>query len=206
MIEKLFSAFYMERQGKDIVPTSKGIQLVGIVPADLKSAELTAKWEQKLAQIGKGQVQSSAFIGEMRDYATKLVSMVIASDAKYVHDNVSREKCPDCEKFLLLVNGKKGKMLICPDRECGYRKSLSIQTNARCPNCNKRMEMRGEGEKRLFVCICGHREKASDFEKRRETAGAGKNDVRRYMENQKNQAQGNYALASLMDKWKEKNK
>jgi DNA topoisomerase-3 len=48
IIEKLFSSNYVERRGKDIVPLSKGVQLVAIVPEDLRSPELTANWEQKL--------------------------------------------------------------------------------------------------------------------------------------------------------------
>ena len=54
---------------------------------------------------------------------------------------------------------KRGEMLVCPDRECGYRRSVKQTTNARCPNCHKRMELRGEGEKQLFACVCGYREK-----------------------------------------------
>lgn len=184
IIEKLFSTFYIERKGKEIAPTSKGMQLVNIVPADLKSAELTAQWEQELAQISKGQAKSEAFVAQMRTYASKLVSMVIASDAKYVHDNVTREKCPECGKFLLEVNGKKGVLRICPDRECSYRRNVSMQTNARCPNCHKRMEMRGDGDNRMFTCICGHREKMADFEKRRAKHGASKRDVQQYLQNQ----------------------
>jgi DNA topoisomerase-3 len=206
IIEKLFDSFYIERSGKEIVPTSKGIQLVAIVPSDLRSAELTGKWEQELALISMGKSKSDTFIAGMRQYTTKLVSSVIASNAKYVHDNMTREKCPDCENFLLEVKGKKGIMRICPDRECGYRKSISVETNARCPNCNKKLTLRGEGEKRVFSCICGHRERVSDFEKRRAEAGASKDAVRKYLESQKRQDEntGQSALAAQLAKWKEK--
>ena len=209
IIEKLFSSFYVERRGKEIVPTSKGIQLISLVPADLKSAELTAKWEQELALISKGKAKSDAFVAQMRAYAAKLVSMVIASDAKYVHDNMTREKCPECDKFLLEVNGKKGVMRICPDRDCGYRKNVSMQTNARCPNCHKKLEMRGDGNNRMFTCVCGHREKLSDFEKRRAKNGATKSDVANYLRNQErnqnSEKPGNSALAIQLAKWKEQN-
>lgn len=47
IIEKLFSAFYVERRGKEIVPTSKGMQLIDLVPEGLKSPELTGQWEQR---------------------------------------------------------------------------------------------------------------------------------------------------------------
>jgi len=205
IIEKLFSSFYIERRGKELVPTSKGIQLVSIVPEDLRSAELTGKWEQELALISKGQSKSDVFLKQMREYAAKLVSSVIKSQDIYVHDNVTREKCPDCGKFLLEVNGKKGVMRICPDRECGYRKNTSVQTNARCPNCHKKLELRGEGEKRAFFCICGHREKLSDFEKRRASAGATKNDVRDFLRNQEQEKSKpeDSALAAQLAKWLE---
>lgn len=199
IIEKLFSAFYIERVGKSLAPTSKGIQLISLVPEELRSAELTAQWERELTLISKGQAKSAVFLEKMRAYAAKLVSMTVASTASYVHDNVSREKCPDCGKFLLDVKGKKGKMLVCPDRECGYRKSVSVETNARCPNCHKKLELRGEGEKRMFVCICGHRERLSDFEARRGKEGANKGDVRKYMETQKKES--NFALAEKLAQW-----
>lgn len=207
IIEKLFSSFYVERHGKEIVPTSKGMQLIGIVPVDLKSAELTAKWEQELMLISKGRAKSDTFVGQMRAYASKLVSTVIAGDVKYVHDNVTREKCPECGKFLLEVNRKKGVLRICPDRECGYWRSVSMQTNARCPNCHKRMEMRGDGENRMFICVCGHREKLSEFEKRRAKSGASKWDVQKYLQNQNREEKTEKsALALQLEKWMEESK
>lgn len=206
IIEKLFSSFYVERQGKSLVPTSKGIQLMKIVPEELKSAELTAKWEQQLALIGEGKVKNTVFIDSMRDYARKLVSDVSRSDAKYTHDNITKNVCPECGKYLLEVKGKKGVMLVCQDRECGYRKSKTVITNARCPNCHKKMEIRGEGEKKSFYCVCGHRERVSDFEKNRESAGANKNDVRKYMQSQSKADEGGMsALAMQLAKWKEQN-
>ena len=184
IIEKLFDNFSIERVGKEIHPTAKGKQLIDIVPNDLKSAMLTAQWEQQLQAISQGKADSKRFIGEMRDYATSLVGQVIASNAQYRHDNITRERCPICGKYMLEVNGKKGKMLVCQDRECGYRKGLSTVTNARCPDCHKKLELRGEGDKKMFCCVCGYREKLSDFQKRREQAGAGKYDVMQYMRKQ----------------------
>ena len=201
IIEKLFDNFSIERVGKEIHPTAKGKQLIKIVPSDLKSAELTAKWEQQLQNISRGTQDMKAFIGEMRKYASSLVKMVIASDAQYVHDNMTKEKCPDCGKYLLEVNGKKGKMLICQDRECGYKRSLSHVTNARCPNCHKKMELRGEGDKKAFFCKCGYREKLSDFNSRKSSEGAGKYDVQRYMKNQQKKEEANNPMADLLKDW-----
>ena len=206
IIEKLFSAFYIERRGKELVPTSKGLQLVELAPEDLRSAALTAKWEDRLSRIAKGQERDSKFIEEMRSYATKLVSAVKASDAKYTHDNQTRKVCPDCGKFLLLVKGKRGEMLVCPDRECGYRKSVTQVTNARCPNCFKKMELRGEGENRMFACVCGYREKLSAFQERKDSAGAGKRDVAKFMQKQQEDKPVNTGMADALAKWLESQK
>ncbi len=212
IIEKLLSAFYVERNGKTLIPTQKGMQVVSLAPEELRSPELTARWERRLSDIAAGKEQPAAFIKEMRDYAAQLVSLVRAGEGQYVHDNVSRERCPDCGKLLLEVKGKKGgKMLVCPDRECGYRRNLSVQTQARCPNCHKCMELRGqapkkgEADKRLFVCVCGYRERMADFEKRRGDREQGnKREVQRYLARQPEQG-GNTALAEALKKWQENN-
>ena len=206
IIEKLFNSFYIERRGREIFPTSKGRQLIGIVPPDLKSAELTAKWEQQLSLIAEGKANDRKFIEEMRGYASSLVQAVKSSTAEYKHDNMTREPCPQCGKYLLEVNGKKGKMLVCQDRDCGYRKSISVITNARCPECHKKLEMRGEGDKKAFFCVCGYRERLSDFEKRKESSGAGKRDVAKYMQQQAKQKPAGNALADQLAKWMEENK
>jgi DNA topoisomerase-3 len=187
IIEKLFSSNYVERRGKDIVPLSKGVQLIELVPEDLKSPELTAKWEQQLTGISKGAVQSTAFLSQMQKYAAKLVGNVIASDASYRHDNMTRTPCPNCGKFMLEINGKHGKMLVCQDRECGYRQNLSYLSNARCPNCHKKLEVFGEGEKKIYIChTCGFREKFDSFNKRlsENHSGVSKNEIRDYLTHQ----------------------
>ncbi len=201
IIEKLFSSFYVERQGKTLVPTSKGIQLVGLAPAELRSAELTARWEDRLARIAKGQERDVDFVAEMRKYATQLVKDVKASEASYSHDNQTRKPCPECGKLLLLVKDKRGELLVCPDRECGFRKRTTQLTNARCPNCHKKLELWGEGDKQTFACACGYREKLSDFEARRKKDGAGKSDVRRYMAQQEQKTDANPAMADALAKW-----
>lgn len=200
IIEKLFNTFYVERRGKDIYPTSKGIQLVGLVPTDLKSPELTAKWEQQLNLISKGKVNPSAFVGEMKNYATKLVGAVIANSEQFKHDNVSREKCAECGKYMLEVNGKKGKMLVCPDRECGYRKTITVVSNARCPECHKKMEIRGEGENKSFYCVCGYREKLDAFKKRKGEQ-VDKKEVTKFLKQQDSGEPINSALADALAKW-----
>ncbi len=203
IIEKLFNSFLIEKRGgKDIYLTSKGRQLLDLVPEELKSPALTAEWEMKLEQIAKGQLKKDVFISEMKNYTKEIVSVIKSSDKKYKHDNISTKSCPDCGKPMLEVNGKKGKMLVCQDRECGHRKNVSRVTNARCPNCHKKLELRGEGDGQIFVCQCGHREKLSAFEARRKKDGGGKVDkrsVQKYLNQQnKEEEPVNNALAEAL--------
>ncbi|MRX71186.1 DNA topoisomerase III [Bacillus lacus] len=207
IIEKLFSSFLIEKKGKDIHITSKGKQLLELVPEDLKSPALTAQWEQKLGAIAKGGLAKKAFIQEMRAYAKQAVHEIKSSDKKFKHDNVTGSRCPECSKLLLEVNGKKGKMLVCQDRECGYRKNVAKVTNARCPQCRKKLELRGEGEGQIFVCVCGHREKLSTFNERRKkdkNKNVSKKEVQSYMKKQGRQSDEpiNTALADALAKLK----
>ncbi len=206
IIEKLFNSFLIEKRGKDIFITAKGKQLMQLVPEDLKSPALTAQWEQKLSSISKGVLNKETFINEMKSYAKAAVHEIKNSQEKFKHDNLTRTKCPECGKFMLEVKGKKGKMLVCQDRECGYRKNISKITNARCPNCHKKLELRGEGEGQLFFCQCGYREKLSAFEKRKkkEKDKASKTDVSKYLKEQKKAKEEpiNSALADALSKFK----
>lgn len=202
IIEKLFSNGSIVRNGREIRPTPKGEQLIELVPSELRSAELTAKWEQQLQNIGRGKADMYKFIGEMKKFASMLVSEVIKSDVQYKYDNMTREKCPQCGKYLLEINGKKGKSLVCPDRECGYRKGVSRVSNARCPDCFKKMELRGEGDKKLFVCTnCGHRERLSDFQKRHEdnSSGGGRSDVAAYQRRQREEEKKSAAASPFAE-------
>lgn len=211
IIEKLFASSYIERKGNHIVPLSKGMQLVKLVPEELKSPELTAKWEQRLTAISKGAEKKEAFLAEMRSFSAHLVGRVIASDANYRHDNLTRTKCPDCGKFLLEVNGKKGKMLVCQDRECGYRRNLSYVSNARCPNCHKKLTVSGDGEKRLYTCVCGFREKFDRFNKQLQEKHnqGGKQELEAYRRKQKeeeSQQESAFAIAWAKRKAAERDK
>ncbi|MCI9274141.1 MAG: DNA topoisomerase III [Clostridiales bacterium] len=201
IIEKLFSSFYVEKQGTSIVPTSKGMQLINLVPQDLKEPLLTAKWERRLEAISRGAENKGAFLSEIRSYTRVLVKNVAGSDVKYVHDNITREICPECGKFLLMVNSKKGKMLVCQDRECGYRRNVMMQTRMRCPNCHKSMELYGEGDNRTYVCRCGFRQKADKmFAEKKNQKGASKQEVRRYLNQQKKDESGTGAFAAAWAK------
>lgn len=190
IIEKLFNSFLMEKKGNEIHITSKGKQLLSLVPSDLKSPELTASWEMRLQAIAKGKESDKAFMKEIEHYTKALIQEIKSADGTFRHDNMTRTKCPECGKFMLEVNGKHGKMLVCQDRECGHKETISRHTNARCPVCHKKMDLVGKGDGQRFICVCGHKEKLSSFEerKKKEGKGASKKDVNHYLRKQAKEA------------------
>jgi DNA topoisomerase-3 len=189
IIEKLFHSFLLEKKGKDIHVTGKAKQLLTLVPEDLRKPELTADWESQLSQISKGSLKRDVFMKTIRDYTALLVKEISMADGKFKHDNLTSKKCPTCGKNLLEVSKKNSKMLICQDRQCGYRETISKTSNARCPVCHKKMELIGKGESTMFVCKCGHKEKLSKFQERRKKEGkdVSKKDVSDYLKKQKQQ-------------------
>lgn len=193
IIEKLFNSFVIEKKGKDIYPTSKGKQLIELVPKELKSPLLTAKWEGQLDAISKGKIDAHVFTSDMRNYATALVEDVKMSNDKFKHDNLTGKKCPECGKYMLQVKGKNGTMNVCQDRNCGYRENVSRITNARCPECKKKLELRGQGDGKIYVCTganCNFREKASVFEKRFDKKGkVDKREVNKIMKKMQKEAE-----------------
>lgn len=190
IIDKLFNSFLMEKKDKDIRVTSKGRQLLGLVPEDLKKPELTADWEKKLLAISEGRLKKDVFISEIRGYTEEIVKEIADGEGQFRHENLTNHLCPNCGKRMLSVQGKNSKMLVCQDRSCGYRESIARKTNARCPKCHKKMEMYGKGDAQTFVCTCGYKEKLSAFQNRRKKEGAGvsKRDIQQYMKRQQKEA------------------
>lgn len=201
IIEKLFSGFLLEKKGEDIYTTAKARQLLELVPEDLRKPELTAEWEMKLSKIAEGKLSDRKFMNEIRIYATDLVKEIKTAEGTFRHDNLTNKLCPDCGKRLLAVNGKNSRMLVCQDRECGYRQTIAKATNARCPQCHKRMELIGSGENASFVCKCGYKERLSKFQERRKKEGAGvsKRDVQNYLKKQQKEAKQETGSNAMLD-------
>jgi DNA topoisomerase III len=204
IIEKLFNSMYMEMKGKYIFITPTGRQLLDLVPEELRSPALTAEWEQKLSQIAEGKLNQRQFISEIKTYTKQVVQQIKASQETFKHDNMTGTKCPHCGKLMLEISNKKGRMLVCQDRSCGHKKNIAKYTNARCPNCHKRLELRGEGEGQLFLCKCGYREKLSTFNARKQREkkkNVSRKEINKYL---KKQDDGfvNHALAEQLAKLK----
>lgn len=186
IIEKLYNTDLIEKNNQKIRTTSKGRQLLQLVPEIIKSPELTAKWEEKLINIQNGTLKDQVFLKEIKDFSKKVINEIENSEYEFRHDNMTRQKCPECDSYLLKVNRKDREMLVCSNRECKYRKTISQVTNSRCPVCHKKLILVGEGDKRTFTCQCGHRESYFAFSKRKEKekSAMNKGEVKKYLQKQ----------------------
>lgn len=173
------------RDGK-IKVTSKGKQILELSPIELTSPLLTAQWEEKLTQIEKGKYNSQIFMQEMKDFSYAVVNKIKNSDQKYKHDNLTTTECPTCGKFMIKVKTKSGQMLVCQDPSCKTKKNIQRKTNARCPNCKKKMILFGKGKEAVYRCVCGHTETQAHMDKRMKDKTNGKiscRDMKKYMNN-----------------------
>lgn len=142
IIEKLLNTDTIERQGASLVPTGKGRQLIELAAAELRSSELTAEWENELERIAKGKGSMDHFLGGIRKQTEEMVAGVKRSTAEYKPHNLTHSHCPECGKQLQEIKGKRGKMFVCSNRECSYRRAAEpSMSNKRCPQCRKRMEI-----------------------------------------------------------------
>lgn len=92
IIEKLFNTFYMEKKGNDLLITSKGRQLLELVPSDLKKPELTARWEKELQKISDGRQKEKTFMKEIEQYTNNVMQDIRTSEATFRHDNLTNRK------------------------------------------------------------------------------------------------------------------
>ncbi|MEK3986289.1 DNA topoisomerase 3 [Paenibacillus sp. FSL K6-3166] len=157
IIEKLVSSDTIERQGNLLHPTGKGKQLIELVSTQLRTPDLTARWEAELEKIARGQGKPELFLQGIHSMAQELVTGVKTSGAEYKPHNVSNSNCPECGTRLLEKKSKRGKLLVCPADNCGYTRAGEKRlSNRRCPQCHKKMELK-EGKAGMFVqCLgCG---------------------------------------------------
>jgi DNA topoisomerase-3 len=121
IIEKLLDNWYMEKRGKELAPTARGLELLELVPEPLRSPELTARWESRLARVAEALEPAEGFRADIRDNARELVAQVKASTAEYRPRNPGATPCPACGRPLLAVQDRRGrKILACQALSCGY--------------------------------------------------------------------------------------
>ena len=120
VIEKLVKGGFVERKGKQLIPTKDGINLVCVLPEALTSPKLTAEWENNLTQIAKGKADPDAFMGGIEEMAKGLVkSYPFLSDEKkdlFKPERAELGKCPRCGSPV--YEGKKN--YYCSNKECNF--------------------------------------------------------------------------------------
>ena len=120
VIEKLVKGGFVERKGKQLIPTKDGINLVCVLPEALTSPKLTAEWENNLTQIAKGKADPDAFMGGIEEMAKGLVkSYPFLSDEKkdlFKPERAELGNCPRCGSPV--YEGKKN--YYCSSRECAF--------------------------------------------------------------------------------------
>lgn len=187
IIEKLFNLNAIESRDGKIKVTSKGKQILDLAPQELTSPLLTAEWEEKLLLIEKVRYNSRHFIDEMKAFTQSIVNTIKNSEQKYKHDNLTTTECPTCGKFMIKVKTKNGQMLVCQDPTCKTKKNVQRKTNARCPNCKKKMTLFGRGKDAVYRCVCGHTETQEQMDKRFKNKSSGKvskKEMKKYMNNE----------------------
>ena len=119
IIEKLVSAGFVERKGKNLIPTKAGLNLVTVLPEPLTSPMLTAEWEQKLTDIAKGG-DADAFLNGIRAMVEDIVSAYshISEEGQklFAPEKETVGNCPRCGKPV--YEGKKN--FACSDRSCSF--------------------------------------------------------------------------------------
>ena len=120
VIEKLVSSGFVERKGKQLIPTKDGNNLVCILPDNLTSPKLTAEWENNLTQIAKGAADPGEFLSGIEAMARELVQTHAAAlDGKkdlFREEKPSVGKCPRCGSPV--HEGKKN--YYCSNKECAF--------------------------------------------------------------------------------------
>ena len=119
-IEKLIAAGFVERKGKNLIPTKDGINLVSLLPEALTSPMLTAEWEQRLTAIAKGEADSDSFMDGITELVRELVrnyTQISEEGQKlFAPEKEAIGRCPRCGKPV--YEGKKN--FACSDRACSF--------------------------------------------------------------------------------------
>ena len=120
IIEKLVSSGYAQRKGKQILPSTEGKKLVRVMPEYLKSAVMTAEWENQLLMMEKGQITDTQFMGEITSLVRKILEVCREiPEEERRRFQTTREvigKCPVCACDVF--EGKQN--FYCSNRQCDF--------------------------------------------------------------------------------------
>ena len=120
IIEKLVKGGFVERKGKQLIPTKSGIELICVLPEVLTSPQLTADWENNLTQIAKGNADPDSFMTGIETMTRELVSTYpFLSDKekeRFKEEKPVIGKCPRCGADI--YEGRKN--YYCANRDCAF--------------------------------------------------------------------------------------
>ncbi len=168
IIEKLIKSELMERNTNGLNVSPKGKQLLELVNPSLVTPELTEKWEKTLEAIAKGKQSSTVFLKEIEQDTKKLVNEIKQSESKYQDFSITQKKCPECGSNLREKNTKDGKIYVCSNQDCSYRRRKNPKvSNHRCSRCHRKMEIIDGKNGAYFKCkYCSITEKMQDKKER----------------------------------------
>lgn len=119
IIEKLVSSGYAQRKGKQICPTEDGMQMIAVIPDYLKSASMTAEWENQLLAMEKGEVDSARFMEGIKNLITMVLNgcdMISEEERQRFRSSDSIGTCPICGS--LIFESKRS--FYCSNKECDF--------------------------------------------------------------------------------------
>lgn len=116
IIELLLARHYVERSGRSLIPTPKGLEVYDIVKEKMiANVSMTGRWECALHEIETGKVPTETFTGSINSYARQITSELLAM--KLDHPDLPRCKCPKCGEGTVTIYNKVAK---CNDPDCGF--------------------------------------------------------------------------------------
>ena len=131
IIERLVQVGYVQRKGKTLLATPKGIALIGIMPAEIASPETTGRWEKALDEITTGKQDPARFMEGIRKLSAFLVRYARENQKPAHFPEDARQKKFRAQQAQRRVSQAKAvDGVVCP--LCGQGKVLESQRSFFC--------------------------------------------------------------------------